>query len=67
MTTENRLAKSETQTRPKMSAQDWADRGNRILDGQEPMTCKKHAGQFMRRDDVRWVVRDGRCVIERIA
>jgi hypothetical protein len=60
MTTENRLAKSEAQTRQKMSAQDWADRGNRILAGHEPLKD----GSFMYRNDVRWVVRDGRCAIE---
>lgn len=47
----------------KMTAQDWADRGNRILDGKEPRTKD---GSYMFRDDVRWVVRDGRCVIVEI-
>lgn len=50
--------------KPKLSAQEWCDRGNRILAGIEPMTGKNHAGEYMRRDDVRWVVKNGRCVIE---
>jgi hypothetical protein len=44
----------------KRTAQDWADRGNRILAGHEPLKD----GSFMYRNDVRWVVRDGRCTIE---
>lgn len=60
--TDNPLKAGEAR-RPKMSAQDWVDRGNRILDGIEPMTGKKFAGQYMRRDDARWFVQDGRPVI----
>ena len=47
--------------RVRMTAQDWAARGNRILAGTEPTT----KGEYLPpRHDVRWVVRDGRCVIE---
>lgn len=52
------------ESKPKLSAQEWCDRGNRILAGIEPMTEGKHAGEYMRRTDVHWVLRDGRCVIE---
>lgn len=59
----NPLALVET-PKSKMTAEDWAERGNRILAGIDPYTCKKYAGEYHRRDDVRWVVRNGRCVIE---
>jgi hypothetical protein len=49
--------------RPKMTAQEWCDRGNRILAGIDPMTEGKCAGEYMRRDDVCWFVENGRVVI----
>lgn len=63
MTTRNRLAKAEA-PQVKMTPEEWADRGNRILAGVEPYAHPKYVGQFHRRDDVRWVVRNGHCVIE---
>ncbi len=54
----NRLAKSEAPPRIKRTPQEWCDRGNDILAGRIPMEHGKNAGQFMRRDDVRWVVRN---------
>jgi hypothetical protein len=56
--TTNRLSKSESPVT--RSAQEWAERGNRILSGQEPMK----GDVYMYRNDVRWFVRDGRCAIE---
>jgi hypothetical protein len=56
----NPLALVEGANPRKRTAQDWADRGNRILTGHEPLKD----GSFMYRNDVRWVVRDGRCTIE---
>lgn len=63
--TTNRLAKSEAQ--PKRTAMEICDEGNERLAGRIPYTCKKYAGQFHRRDDIRWVVRDGQPTLERAA
>jgi len=59
--TTNRLARSEAPT--KRSAKEWADRGNRVLRGEEPNTKGEYE---VPRYDVRWSVRDGRCVIEMV-
>lgn len=48
-------------TTPRLSAQQWADRGNALLAG----TLATSKGDYLTpRADVRWVVRDGKCVIE---
>jgi hypothetical protein len=62
MTTDNRLAKSETR-HAKRSAQEICDEGNARLAGILPYTCKKYAGQFHVRDDVRWFIENGRPTI----
>lgn len=49
---------------PRKSAQQICDEGNLRLAGLAPYTCKKYAGQYHRRDDIRWVVRDGRPTLE---
>jgi hypothetical protein len=50
--------------KPKLSAQEWCDRGNRILAGIEPMTKGKFAGEYMHRTDIRWVVVNNHPAIE---
>jgi hypothetical protein len=58
--TTNRLAKAENPT--KRTQQEWIERGNRILWGQEP-TSK---GEFLPpRTDLEWVCRNGSYAIER--
>lgn len=73
MTIENRLAKSDA--RPGIVPPDdpnerrrfWIERGNRLLRGQEPMTGKKYAGQFISppRLDLEWVCINGSYAIQR--
>lgn len=46
---------------PKRSVQEWIDRGNRILWGQEP-TSK---GDYLNRPELHWCHRDGHYFIER--
>lgn len=60
--TTNRLAKGETKVT--LSPQEVCEQGSLRLAGLAPYTCKKYAGQFHRRDDIRWVIRDGRPTLE---
>lgn len=60
----NPLKSKDPQISTKRTAQEWCDRGNAILAGQIPMEHGKNAGQFMYREDVRWIVRNGRPSLE---
>lgn len=72
MTTENRLARGEVGSRiiapsdPAERRRFWIERGNRILWGQEPMTGKKYAGQYLApRTDLEWVYSNGSYSIQK--
>jgi len=67
MSTNPLKKRTEEQAQPKRSAQDWCDRGNALLAGLIPFEHgKQFAGTYQSppRTDVRWVVRNGRPVIE---
>jgi hypothetical protein len=58
--TDNPLAGAMKSRGVKRSAQEWRDHGNQMLAGMIPDSN----GDFIRRNDVRWVVRDGQPCIE---
>lgn len=65
MTTKNPLD-VVNQKQPKRTVQEWIERGNRILWGQEPMAGKKYEGQYLApRFDLEWVWANGSYSIQR--